>query len=225
MGFTPRTLVLPCLAVLAAGGTFALFPSAASSAQKAMVGGLDTHPTQWASAPRSGPISGVPIRNFGVVAPGCLYRSAQPEEKGFQWMSEHGFRSVINLRSEADDGKDRLKALGMDYLSLPIPNDHAPTDEQARTFLAFVREPSHWPALVHCKDGIGRASTMAALARYAIDGWSMGDALHEARDYRPFHFWMFGEQRNWLNRWQDRSRAGEFHPSRPLPTEAVAGVR
>src|SRR3569833_3226340 len=98
---------------------------------------------------------------------------------------------------------------GLDYLYQPIPNEHAPTNEQAQQFLSFVRDPHHWPVLVHCADGIGRASTMAALARYSMDGWSMADAMHEARYYRPFHFPMFGEQRRWLNGWKERVASAE----------------
>lgn len=178
-------------------------------------------PAAWTHSPRSGPVRGVPVRNFGVVSPGCLYRSAQPTDAGFQWLKEQGVHSVVCLRKEHDDA-EHLKGLGMDYLYLPIPNEHAPTDEQAHQFLAFVRDPHHWPVLVHCADGIGRASTMAALARYSMDGWNMSDAMHEARYYRPFHFPMFGEQRRWLNGWQERFASGEPEPSKEVASEPAA---
>jgi len=112
---------------------------------------------------------------------------------------------------------ERLRALGLQYLWLPIKDERAPTDEQARTFLEFVRDPAHWPVLIHCRAGEGRAGTMAALARYAIDGWSMSAALREARNYRTLGIRLFGEQRRWLNQWKDRFPPGEYHPSRPLP--------
>jgi protein tyrosine/serine phosphatase len=152
-----------------------------------------------------------------VVAPGCLYRSGQPGERGFQWLAKNGIRSVVSLREEYDDGADRLQKFGLAYLYLPIPDDHAPTDAQARTFLEFVRDPAHWPVLVHCKAGQGRAGTMAALVRYAIDGWSMSDALSEARKYRTLGLRLYGPQRRWLNRWKDRFPPGSYHPDRPLP--------
>jgi protein tyrosine/serine phosphatase len=164
----------------------------------------------------------VPVRNFGVVSAGCLYRSGQPGERGFQWLVQNGFRSVVCLRKEHDDGADRLRQLGLAYLYLPIRDNHAPTDAQGRAFLEFVRDPAHWPVLVHCAAGSGRASTMAALARYAIDGWSMSQALREARSYRPLGIRLFGEQRRWLNRWKDRFPPGEYHPSCPLPAPIAA---
>lgn len=181
----------------------------------------------WQPGALSGPLDGVPIRNFGVVSPGCLYRSAQPgDDADYEWLIRQGVKSIVCLREEHDCG-DRARWLaerGVVSLHLPIKNEHAPTDEQAREFLAFVRDPGHWPVLVHCKDGIGRASTMAALARYSIDGWPMSRALDEARKYRPLQFPMFGEQRRWLNHWKARFAAGEYAPNRsPGPEETGGG--
>jgi protein tyrosine phosphatase (PTP) superfamily phosphohydrolase (DUF442 family) len=180
---------------------------------------------QWQSPERSsGPMRGIPIRNFGVVVPGCLYRSGQPKEKGYQWMRQQGFKGIVCLRKEYDNGTDKMKSYGLNYLYLPITNERTPTDDQAREFLAFVQNRENWPVLVHCEAGVGRASTMAALARYAMDGWSMSDALREARKYRPFGFRMFGQQRRWLNRWKDRFTAGQYHPSRTVTSSPVAVV-
>lgn len=160
----------------------------------------------WETGPLSGPVGPVPVRNFGVVSPGRLYRGAQPGDNAdYEWLIKQGFKGIVCLRAEHDcsDSAKKLKEKGVDYLHLRLPNEHAPTDEQAKQFLAFVRDPSHWPVLVHCKDGIGRAATMTALVRYSIDGWSMDKAMHEARKYRPFHFPMFGRQKSWLGRWSD----------------------
>lgn len=193
-------------------------PSSASSARPVTVAGLPCEEQDsWQLAPASGPVPGVPVENFGVVSPGCLYRSAQPGKGDFDWLAEQGFRSVISLRKEYDDGAERLKALGLNYLYLPTPDHHAPTDEDGRKFLVFMRDAKNWPALVHCKGGQGRAGVMAALARYAIEGWPMERALNEAKRYRYFNFKIFGEQRRWLNRWKDRFPPGSYHPSRPLP--------
>jgi atypical dual specificity phosphatase len=193
-------------------GLTSLGGRASDAAPSRPVPGLGVRTTQWQLAPASSKIRSVPIKNFGVVSPGCLYRSAQPTSEGFAWLAKHGFRSVVSLRKEHDNGAERMKALGLKYLYLPVPDYHAPTDEQGRTFLQFVRNPDNWPVLVHCEAGIGRAGTMAALARYAIDGWSMSDALREARNYRPLKFRVFGEQRRWLNRWKDRFEPASYRP-------------
>lgn len=189
--------------------------------------GLPPSPnTAWQPGTMTGPVDGVPVRNFGVVSPGCLYRSAQPgDDTDYEWLIRQGVKSIVCLRAEHDCGARArwLAERGVVYLHLGIKNEHAPTDTQAREFLAFVRDSSHWPVLVHCKDGIGRASTMAALARYSIDGWPMSHAMQEARRYRPFHFPMFGGQRRWLNHWKDQSAAGEYAPNRNPAPETTAG--
>jgi protein tyrosine phosphatase (PTP) superfamily phosphohydrolase (DUF442 family) len=196
----------------------AAFPGIAigetSRAEERQISGLPAKPvSDWKAGPLSGPIGEVPVRNFGVVTPGCLYRSAQPgDDVDYDWLVKQGFKGIVCLRAEHDcsDTADKLKEKGVAYLHLSLPNEHAPTDEQAQQFLAFVKDSSHWPALVHCKDGIGRASTMVALARYSIDGWSMDKAMHEARKYRPFNFPMFGRQKRWLERWSaNHERAAE----------------
>jgi protein tyrosine/serine phosphatase len=200
-----------------------VFPQAHAGGKAPAVPGLPGPAPGWVTAPRSGPIPS-PLENFGVVAPGCLYRSAQPRKSEFKWLAKNGVRSIVSLRKEYDNGAERMQAYGFQYLYLPIRDNHAPTDAQARAFLEFVRDPAHWPVLIHCEHGMGRAGTMAALARYAIDGWPMETALREARSYRLFGFRLNGEQRRWLNRWKDRFPPGEYHPARPLPSPAAGNA-
>lgn len=215
-------IVGPTLLIAVAVGFHAL-PRASAGQPPSPPPGLPGPATAWVTAPRSGPLH-APLAGFGVVAPGCLYRSAQPTERDYTWLSEQGVRSIVSLRRERDHGaepgtraKRGCRQRGFRYLHLPIRDNDPPTDDQARAFLEFVREPAHWPVLVHCEHGMGRAGTMAALARYAIDGWPMSRALREARSYRTFGLRLYGAQRRWLNRWQERFPPGEYHPSRPLP--------
>jgi protein tyrosine phosphatase (PTP) superfamily phosphohydrolase (DUF442 family) len=219
MRLNSRTLVRS-FAVLATGcvvGSYRVGALRAHERVSVSVPGLSARADAWRPSPSSRPLDDLPVPNFGVVTSGCLYRSAQPDDGGFQWLAQRGFHSVVSLRKERSDDAGRLRAFGLQYLWLPIADDHAPTDEQARVFLEFLRDPAHWPVLVHCKAGEGRAGVMAALVRYAIDGWSMSAALREARKYRPFTIRLYGEQRRWLNRWKDRFPPSEYHPSRPLP--------
>lgn len=222
-----RRFAVP-LVVLLAGSTLILNapPSASSPAKARVIAGLPSpRMAEWSPGVPGGPLSGVPVENFGVVSPGCLYRSAQPGESDFAWLAQQGFRSVINLRKERDYADDEaFRRQGLNYLHLSIPDYHAPTGDQGRAFLVFMRDAANWPALVHCKGGQGRAGVMSALARYAIEGWPMDRALHEAKRYRPLHFKIYGEQRRWLNRWKDRFPAGSYHPSRPLPAWPAASI-
>lgn len=229
----PRLSAAPLLPLCLAAGPLGAEPQPAPVPPPALVrvAGLPSTPDaapRWQGGSSSGSLRGTPMSRFGVVAPGCLYRSGQPDEAGYRWLVEQGVRSVVCLREGLDD-EVRARAVGLKYLRLTIPDEGPPTDEQARQFLHFVRDSRNWPVLIHCRQGVGRTSTLAALARYAVDGWSMSAALHEARKYRPFKIRIWGEQRRWLNRWKDRFPAGEYHPSRGrietagVPVDAAIG--
>ena len=148
---------------------------------------------------------------FGIVAPGRLSRSGQPDSAGWRYLRKAGVRTIVNLRIE-DDRARRLRDLGFrGYLHLPIPDGLPPTEEQAVAFLRFIQDPGHWPVHVHCLTGIQRSGTMVALARYAVAGWPLGEALREARGY------FLGPTRlqvRWLCRWAAR------HPPREYPWPA-----
>src|SRR5690349_19084303 len=98
-------------------------------------------------------ISGAPLRNFREMVPGCIYRSGQPAEQGFRWLKQQGFRSIVCLRGERDDGAAVMERMGFHYLYLPLVDNHAPTTEEANTFLKFASNPDNWPLLVHCHEG------------------------------------------------------------------------
>lgn len=172
---------------------------------------------------KSGPLRGAPIVNFGEVTPGLVYRGGQPDDAAFRWLKEQGFKSVVCMRKEHDDGAEAMEKAGFRYLYLPVVNEDAPSDKQAETFLRFAANPENLPLFVHCGSGIGRAATMAALVRYSLDGWGMGLALSEARRYRPFSFPLVGRQRAFLNKWAKTHAPGAMRPvSSPLEWREIA---
>jgi len=138
------------------------------------------------------------VPNYGVVWENRLTRSGQPRsEEGWRWLRRQGVKSVVNFRAEEDTDM----GLGFErVLWLPFTSRTLPTDDHAEEFLAFVRDRRNWPVHMHCKNGRGRTGVMAALVRYAIDGWPLERALAEARTYRR------GEDLEphyvaWLRRW------------------------
>ena len=154
------------------------------------------------------PQLGAPVKMFGEVKKGILYRSSQPSPEGFAWLHSLGIESVVNLRAESDDNADELAAIGIKhYLHIPIEDNHPPTNEQAEQFLAYVHDSSNWPILVHCNMGIGRSGTMSVLTRYAVDGVLLDDAFSESV--------LFGggpwPQLTWLQGWAQSHPPGD-HP-------------
>lgn len=149
---------------------------------------------------------------YSIIAAGRLSRSGQPNSAGWRYLRGVGVRTIINLRLGEDDAR-LLRRLGFrGYLHLPIPDGLPPSEEQAVAFLRFVGDPHHWPAHVHCLTGIQRSGILAALVRYAIEGWPVEQALNEARR----HF--LGPTRlqtRWLWRWASQHPPGQW----PWPSE------
>jgi protein tyrosine phosphatase (PTP) superfamily phosphohydrolase (DUF442 family) len=205
-------------AVVAAWGFGAAALRAAPEAGKRPLSlGLTCSAGRWVSTRHAtGPLTAAPVPNFGVVAPGCVYRSGQPGNGGFDWLKNEGFRAVVCLRKEHDDGAAAMTERGFQYLYLPVAEDQPPTADQAETFLDFAADRSHWPLLVHCQGGDGRAATMAALIRYSCDGWFMDQAMEEATRYRRrsvLHASLSQPQRAFLERWAKTHPRGGLRPA------------
>lgn len=113
----------------------------------------------------------------GITAAG------QPDEAALKVFADHGYTTVIDLRTAGEDrGIDEpavIEALGMDYVSLPIGRD-AITFESARTLDQLINAAGG-PVLVHCgssnrvgallalRKSLGGADDESALA-YGIEG-------------------------------------------------------
>src|SRR5262249_49971366 len=177
---------------------------------------LADSPRHYASAPAlTRPLRDAPIRNFGVVTPGCIYRSGQPSTAGFRWLKGQGFKSIVCLRKEHDDGAAEMAKYGFHYLYLPIVDETAPTKEQAESFLKFAADRENWPLLVHCHGGEGRAATMSALVRYSFHPWERSVALKEARNYRALAMirgQLCASQRRFLDEWTRTHAPGTLRP-------------
>ncbi len=151
------------------------------------------------------------IPSYGVIWKERLTRSGEPrDEAGWTWLRTHGVRSVVNFHFLPEDKEASERARFEHYLSLPFEEKEPPTDAEAETFLAFVQDPQHWPVHIHCKEGRYRTGLMAALARYAIDGWSIDEALAEARRYTRGKD-LYARDVNWLRRWAAKHKPGS-HP-------------
>ena len=106
--------------------------------------------------------------NWGVVAPGLLYRGNHPTPGQLARAKRRfGLRSVINLRGATQNGSDALSReqagrLGLVVVDVALSSGRAPPRE---TILALAealrRAPA--PALLHCKSGADRTAFAAAV--------------------------------------------------------------
>ena len=151
--------------------------------------------------------------NFGRLN-NAVWRSGQPKKEGYTRLSEIGVKTVVNLQQENPQEKERLPA-GVNYIYIPIPDQHEPTEAQARQFLDVVANPANWPVLVHCHGGEGRAGVMSALVRYSFDGWDDKRIMQEVNNFRIPYLNLFktkldDRQRRFLVQWQADNVPGAY---------------
>lgn len=162
---------------------------------------------------REGWFGDAPLRNYGVVWESKLTRSGMPYvDGGWTWLRDRGVKSVVTFREEND--VDYPKYGFTDVLHLGWNGYKVPTDQQAEEFLEFIQDPKKQPVHIHCSAGRSRTGTMAALARYSIDGWPMEKALAEARQYRD------GKDLSqhlvvWLKQWAAKHPPGSYRLHEP----------
>jgi hypothetical protein len=144
-------------------------------------------------------------RNYGVIWEHKLTRSGLPDENSWLWLRSQGVKSVVTFipDSKVDYGK-----YGFSVLRIPMHSE-PPTEQQAEQFLRFVQDPKNQPVHIHCVAGQSRTGLMAALTRYAIDGWPLDRALEETRRYRQGRD-LSNERVNWLREWAAKHPAGSF---------------
>lgn len=154
------------------------------------------------------------------VAPGKLYRSAQPNLVLLQQaIDDYGIRTVINLRGGEPDPdvgggqgeREFCESHGVRYVHLPgdgMYDDVFPDKEHPeRSNPAFVEEflgivnGDGAPVLIHCAGGKHRTGFLTAVYRLSVDGWSLADTYAElfsfgveSEDFRGSpHIWRYLE--------------------------------
>ena len=130
-----------------------------------------------------------PIRHFGVVEEGVLYRGAQPDARGWRRLRDHfHIRTVMDLREDepnepwAVEERRFCAANGITYVKLPVGHDRL-TDEQLRTVVETVSDPARRAVLIHCELGRSRTGVVVAAWRIVVEGWSCQVALAEWQRY------------------------------------------
>ena len=152
------------------------------------VGGCSTvapaagpRPEQWASpvAVNSG------LLNLHRVN-SSLYRSAQPTENGFAFLStsaslanaDRPIKTIVSLRAFNDDAPLVPESSALRLEQIRFKTWH-PEDEDVIKFLRIATTPALQPVLVHCQHGSDRTGTMVAIYRIAFEGWSKAQATDE----------------------------------------------
>lgn len=119
------------------------------------------------------------IRNFDKVDR-KVYRGAQPNEIGLEYLKQIEITTVINLRNDPwNEEKNICKSLGIKYYNLPMSGYYSPTLPEIKYILKKI-DNSKGIIFIHCEFGCER--TGVVVASYKIkNGESNKSALKDAR--------------------------------------------
>ena len=111
-----------------------------------------------------------------------------PPDQLLSVASEHGIRTVIDLRP-AEDAEaieaERLTLADSELKYIHLPMRHDPAEETVLAFLNIVGDPANRPVLVHCHHGTGRSVLLASLFRIEFENWDNDTAR---RAVEPLHW-------------------------------------
>jgi hypothetical protein len=130
-----------------------------------------------------------PVHHFDEVQPGVLYRGGQCDEAVMEILvSRYHVRTLLNLRGQDDAADWYIAEKGFcDRRGLKLINinmvDPDRIHENLRAFLEAAIDPANPPSYVHCQAGSVRTGFAVAGYRIAVQGWSLKDALAEAKKF------------------------------------------
>jgi hypothetical protein len=131
-----------------------------------------------------------PVRHFGVVQEGVLYRGGQPDAKALEYLiTRYQIRTVVNLRGSGPGEdwwqveRDVCHKHGVRMVDVDIGNADAAVPG-LRQFLTVAANAANRPIYVHCEAGSARTGYAAAAYRMVFQGWSYKQAMKEAKKFR-----------------------------------------
>lgn len=126
-----------------------------------------------------------------------LYRSGQPDKKGFRTIERAGIKSVLNLREYHTDD-DEAAGTKLKLLHYPIAAGSV-TEQDIEQILRLLRSAPK-PVLVHCWHGSDRTGITIAAYRIVEQGFSVEAAEKEFTDecFGHHEFW-YGNLRRLLH--------------------------
>ena len=109
--------------------------------------------------------------------------AGQPSDAAFAKLASNGFKSVLNLRTDAEGidlahEREMIEKAGLRYINIPIARGPFKED-QVKEFITTVKDKKNQPMLIHC----GSANRVGAfwMVYLALDqGLAEDKALEEA---------------------------------------------
>ncbi len=119
-----------------------------------------------------------------------LYWGAVPNEENLDRLKDLGFKLVINLRTNSHKGRtEYAEKNGIKFYHIKTGVAKTPEEAELRKFLNLVADPKNQPAFISCNIGIDRTSYYLAAYRIGVEGWTVKQALLEARIHGLKQWW------------------------------------
>lgn len=138
----------------------------------------------------------IPIKNFGQVVPGQIYRSAAPDFVSLQAAcKEANIKSVLDLRDGWALAEWRgwayvLKSrLGVTAYNIAFDDKSYPRQIDVDVAIQIMSNEENWPILVHCQGGRHRTGGIIAHWRKLKQGWTPEAAYKEAKAFDYYQRW------------------------------------
>lgn len=129
-------------------------------------------------------LSDPPVKRFGVVAPGRLYRSGEFTPRQLERLvRERRLGRVLSLldgdapQSQAE--RRVAERLGVEWVNVPLHGDGSSDAAARRRIVEMLCDPNAPPTLVHCAAGVNRTGLAVGLYRINNDGWEYDRVLEE----------------------------------------------
>lgn len=123
------------------------------------------------------------LHNFGIVDYTHLYRSAQPDEKGYADLWQLGVREIMPLNGANPN------TMGWNGLVLPRAMNGFESGEDIERIVSDLRRSLDIgrTVLVHCTHGRDRTGCIIGAYRIIVDGWNYAKMEEERMLYgNPF---------------------------------------
>lgn len=130
-------------------------------------------PDNWAKK-----VSSIHFENLYKVSD-SLYRSEQPNKKGFEELQKLGVASVLNLRTSDSDTEPAEKTT-LQLFSVEMKAENIDYDKVLEALKIIKKAPK--PILVHCKHGSDRTGLIVAMYRIIFEGWNKESAIKELKE-------------------------------------------
>jgi hypothetical protein len=156
--------------------------------------------------------------NFSWIQPDLAVGGSFPMERAPALALDHGIGAVVDVRCEACDDAEALRACGLRFLHLPTVDMAGVAQPMLDLGVRFAAEAAREGRrlLVHCEHGIGRSATIA-LCILVDRGLPPLDALELAKSARTLVSPSEEQYRGWIG-WIERHGRG------PAPTYEAFGV-